>query len=154
MCILVNEITYVGVFSVFFSDCLVKNRAPKGMCQTHSYAVKGNLHFLRAGLRQQLWKFALSSLLHATINHSLFSFPSQRWFHNQKQWIIYCFFKWLKLKGVVNCGARGSSAAGAECERAAARTWALTPMNVANWAHCWEQVLSSPLIVDNCTRWS
>ncbi len=58
----------------FLSDCLVKNRAPKGMCQTHSYAVKGNLHFLRAGLRQQLWKFALSSLLHATINHSLFFF--------------------------------------------------------------------------------
>lgn len=35
---------------------------------------------------------------------------------------ILLFFKWLKLKGVANCGARGSSAAGAECERAAART--------------------------------
>lgn len=35
-------------------DCLVKNRAPNGMCQTHSYALKGNLNFLRAGLRQQL----------------------------------------------------------------------------------------------------
>lgn len=145
---------YAYVLFFPFENCLVKNRAPKGMCQTHSYAVKGNLHFLRAGLRQQLWKFPLKQPT-SRDNQSLpffFAFPEMI---PQPKTVdnILLFFKWLKLKGVANCGARGSSAAGAECERAAARTWALTPMNVANWAHCWEQVLSSPLIVGNCTRW-